>query len=319
VTVAGFIATQRAQHRVPHATACRALGVSQSWFYKWRDGDPSPRHARRAQLTAAITRLFAAHHGKYGSPRIADDLREAGWTVSEKTVATIMREQRLVARPKKRRKNTTRQGKGKWRAPDLVGRDFPAARLNQKWYGDGTEIATDEGKLYLDSVLDMGSRRVVGFAMDSHHDAELAHAALAMAVAVRGGKQAIAGVIMHTDQGSEGGFNWSSQHLVGGGVVRDDARAAAAGSVVSGADSVSWPADGGLARGSGAFLGGHCTRRPVGGRRGRDRRVASGRDAVVSSRWRRGSETSAHGVGPLLVVRGAGGHRDLARPEGRCP
>jgi putative transposase len=203
VTVAGFIATQRAQHRVPHATACRALGVSQSWFYKWRDGDPSPRHARRAQLTAAITQLFEAHHGKYGSPRIADDLREAGWTVSEKTVAKIMREQRLVARPKKRRKNTTRQGKGKWRAPDLVGRDFPAARLNQKWYGDGTEIATDEGKLYLDSVLDMGSRRVVGFAMDSHHDAELAHAALAMAVAVRGGKQAIAGVIMHTDQGSE--------------------------------------------------------------------------------------------------------------------
>jgi transposase InsO family protein len=111
--------------------------------------------------------------GKYGSPRISDDLREAGWRVSEKTVAAIMREQRLAARPKKRRKHTTRPGKGRWRAPDLVGRDFPATKVNQKWYGDGTEIATDEGKLHLASVLDMGSRRLVGFALSEHHDAEL--------------------------------------------------------------------------------------------------------------------------------------------------
>ncbi len=203
MTVAGFIAAQRAEHRVPYATACRALSVSPAWFYKWRDGDRSPQHARRAQLAIAIRQIFAAHQGKYGSPRITDDLREAGWQVSGKTVAKIMRELGLRARAKKRRKHTTRPGKGRWRAPDLVGRDFPAATVNQKWYGDGTEIVTDEGKLYLDSVLDMGSRRIVGFAMDSHHDAELAHAALAMAVAVRGGKQAIAGVIMHTDQGSE--------------------------------------------------------------------------------------------------------------------
>ena len=74
--------------------------------------------------------------------------------------------------------------------------------MNPKWYGDGTEINTDEGKLFLDSVLDMGSRRIVGFPLDEHHDAELAEAALDMAVAVRGGNVAIAGVIMHTDQGS---------------------------------------------------------------------------------------------------------------------
>ena len=203
MTVAGFIAAQRAGYRVPCATSCRALGVSQSWFYKWRDGDASPRRARRAQLAIAIEQLFAAHHGKYGSPRITDDLHEAGWTVSEKTVAKVMREQGLRARVKKRRKHTTRQGNRRWRAPDLIGRDFPASKLNQKWYGDGTEIVTDDGKLYLDSVLDMASRRVVGFAMDSHHDAELARAALAMAVAVRGGKDAIAGVLLHTDQGSE--------------------------------------------------------------------------------------------------------------------
>jgi putative transposase len=200
--VARFIAAQRVEHQVPYATACRALGVSPAWFYKWRHGDPSPQHARRAQLTAAIQQLFATRHGKYGSPRITDDLREAAWRVSEKTVAKLMREQRLRARAKKRRKHTTRPGKGRWRAPDLVGRDFPASTVNQKWYGDGTEIVTDEGKLHLASVLDMGSRRVVGFAMDEHHDAELAHAALAMAVAIRGGKDTIAGVIMHTDQGS---------------------------------------------------------------------------------------------------------------------
>jgi putative transposase len=201
--VARFIAAQRVEHQIPQAAACRALGVSEAWFYKWRDGDRSPRHARRVQLTAEIKRLFAVHHGKYGSPRITDDLREAGWQVAEKTVAQIMREQRLRARALKRRKNTTRQGSGRWRAPDLIGRDFPATGLNQKWYGDGTEIDTDEGKLHLDSVLDMSSRRVVGFALDEHHDSELARAALVMAVAVRGGKDAIAGVIMHTDQGSE--------------------------------------------------------------------------------------------------------------------
>ena len=115
-----------------------------------------------------------------------------------------MREHHLAARPKKRPTHTTRQGNGRWRAPDLIGRDFPASTLNQTWYGDGTEIATyDDGKWFLDSLLDMGSRRILGFALDKQHDAELAHAALAMTVAVRGGTDAIAGVIMHSIQGSE--------------------------------------------------------------------------------------------------------------------
>ena len=102
--MARFIAAQRVEHGIPHATACRALGVSPAWFYKWRYGDASPRRARREQLAAAIRQLFAAHHGSYGSPRITDDLREAGWRVAEKTVAQIMREQRLVARAKRRRR-----------------------------------------------------------------------------------------------------------------------------------------------------------------------------------------------------------------------
>jgi putative transposase len=188
---------------VPYATACRALGVSQAWLYKWRHGDPSPQHARREQLKVEIARLFAQHRGTYGSPRITADLRAEGWRVSENTVAALMRELGLAARRCRRRKQTTRQGRGRWRAPDLIGRDFAADRLNHKWYGDGTKIPTDEGKLYLDSVLDMGSRRIVGFSLGEHHDADLAQAALQMAVAVRGGKDTIREVIMHTDQGSE--------------------------------------------------------------------------------------------------------------------
>lgn len=201
--MAAFITSQRAEHGVPYAVACRALGVSQPWFYKWRHGDPSVQHARREQLGVAIRRLFAGHRGTYGAPRITVDLRDEGWTVSENTVAAVMAEFGLAARRKQRRKHTTRPGRGRWRAPDLIGRDFDTDRLNVKWYGDGTEIPTGEGKLYLDSVLDMGSRRIVGFALGGHHDAALSTAALQMAVAVRGGRDQVAGVIFHSDQGSE--------------------------------------------------------------------------------------------------------------------
>jgi putative transposase len=201
--VTAFIAAQRDTHRVPHATSCRALGVSQAWFYKWRHGDTSAQHARREQLKVAIRRWFAVHRGTYGSPRITADLRDEGWRVSKNTVAEIMAELGLQARRKRRRKQTTRPGRGKWRAPDLIRRDFATEQLNRKWYGDGTEIDTDEGKLYLASVLDMGSRRIIGHCLDEHHNAAVPQAALVMAVAVRGGKDAVAGVIFHSDQGSE--------------------------------------------------------------------------------------------------------------------
>jgi putative transposase len=199
--VAAFIAAQGADHGIPAAACCRALGVPRSWYYKWKDGDRSARRARRDRLKAEIARLFALHEGKYGSPRITDDLRDEGWRVSENTVAGLMAEMGLAARRKKKRRATTRPGKGRWRAPDLIRRDFPAGKINQKWYGDGTRIETGEGDLQLDSVLDMCSRRIVGFALGEHHDAELAYGALAVAVAVRGGH--VPGVIMHTDQGSE--------------------------------------------------------------------------------------------------------------------
>jgi len=196
-----LIAAQRAGLRIPHAVSCRALGVSQSWFYKWKSARPGPRAERRDRLKAEVARLFAGHAGKYGSPRITADLREQGWRVSENTVAAVMRELGLAARRKNKRRCTTRPGKGRWRAPDLVKRDFPAAALNRKWFGDGTQITTDEGRLHLVSVLDVASRRVLGFALGERHDAALAYGALAMAIAVRGGQ--VPGVVFHTDQGSE--------------------------------------------------------------------------------------------------------------------
>ncbi len=199
--MAALIVSQRDEHGIPLAVSCRALGVSRSWHYKWSGRGLPPRAARRERLKAGIRRLFELHEGKRGSPMLTADLREAGWTVSKNTVAALMAEMGLAARPKKKRRSATRPGRGRWRAPDLVRRDFPAQKINQKWYGDGTEFVTGEGKLYLDSVLDAASRRVLGFSLSEHHDAELAYGALAMAVAVRGGH--VPGVIMHTDQGSE--------------------------------------------------------------------------------------------------------------------
>ena len=199
--MAALIAAQRDDHQIPCVVACRALGVSRSWYYRWASGRLPPQAERRERLAAEVARLFRLHEGKYGSPRITADLKDAGWRVSENTVAALMREQHLAARRKKKRRSTTRPGKGRWRAPDLVQRDFPSRQLNRKWFGDGTQILTDEGRLHLVSVLDVASRRVLGFALGERHDAALAYGALAMAIAARGGQ--VPGVVFHTDQGSE--------------------------------------------------------------------------------------------------------------------
>lgn len=202
MSLAAVIAVQRAEHGIPHAVSCRALGVSQAWFYKWRNGDRSPRHRRRLALTAAVRTLFAQHHGSYGSPRITADLRDLGWRVGENTVAAVMAEQHLVARAKHVRRSTTRPDRSARKAPDALGRDFSQPeRPDLRWCGDLTEIPTGEGVLYLASVLDLHSRRCVGFALGEHHDADLARAALCVAIAVRGGS--VAGVVFHTDQGGE--------------------------------------------------------------------------------------------------------------------
>lgn len=198
MTVASFVADQRTDHGVPHAVSCRALEVSESWFYKWRDRPPTPRQERRAALDEAVRAFFDASDGTYGSPRVHADLLDAGWVVTERTVAASMAAQGLVGRPKKRRRSLTRPDKAADPVPDLVKRDFTASAINQKWCGDLTEIPTDEGKLYLAIVEDLASRRLPGFAIGEHHDAPLAAAALKMAAAVRGGK--VEGVIFHSDK-----------------------------------------------------------------------------------------------------------------------
>jgi putative transposase len=167
MTVASFVATQRTEHGVPHVIACRALGVSESWFYKWRDRAPTRRQARRVSLDAVVRQCFDASGGRYGSPRVLADLREAGWRVAKKSVEASMARQRLVARPSpRRRRGLTRPDKAAPPIPDLVKRVFTAPVINQKWCGDLTEVPTDEGKLYLATVEDLGSRRIVGFGAD---------------------------------------------------------------------------------------------------------------------------------------------------------
>ena len=205
MTVASFIAAQRTDHGVPHAKCCRWLDVKPSTFYKWRNRPPTRREARRVELDAAVKASFDESGGTphtYGSPRVFEDLVEAGWAVSVNTVAASMARQGLVGRcPARKRRSLTCPDKAAAPIPDLVGRDFSTGPVNQRWCGDLTEIPTAEGKLYLAIVLDLGSRRLAGFAMSEHHDSALAKAALCMAAAVRGGD--VNGVIFHSDKGGE--------------------------------------------------------------------------------------------------------------------
>jgi transposase InsO family protein len=217
VSVARFIADQRTKYQVPHVLVCALLGVSLAWFYKWNARANGPaassglhtrRDRRRDTIDRAVKVAFGKARGLHGSPRLLHDLREDGWTVSEKTVADSMRRQGLVARRVKRRNGLTRQDKTAPKFPDLLKRDFTAEAPNTRWVGDITEIPTASGKLYLATVIDLYSRRLLGAATSLHPDADLACAAIRMAVATRGGKTAIwrdevsERVIFHTDRGS---------------------------------------------------------------------------------------------------------------------
>jgi len=158
---------------------------------------------------------------------VFEDLIEDGWKVSVNTVAESMRRQGLVGRaPKRRRRSLTRPDKAAAPIRDLVKRDFDAAAINKKWCGDLTEIPTDEGKLYLATVEDLASRRLPGFAIGEHHDADLARAALCMAAAVRGGN--VSGVIFHSDKGGEYTGNTFAKTCAALGVVQSMGRVGSA-------------------------------------------------------------------------------------------
>lgn len=221
MSVARFIADQRTNYRVPHTVVCALLGVSLAWFYKWltRASGPSAasglhtaRDRRRDTVDRAVRVAFGKARGLHGSPRLRADLRDDGWQVSEKTVADSMRRQGLIARRIKRRNGLTRQDKTAPKFPDLLKRNFTAEVPNAKWVGDMTEVPTGPDgrgpKLYLATVIDLYSRRLLGAATGLHPDAELACAAIKMAVAARGGRDAIWAeeeaqrVIFHSDRGS---------------------------------------------------------------------------------------------------------------------
>ena len=137
MSLAALIAAQRAEHGIPVAVSCRALGVSQAWFHKWRKGDRSPRRKRRTALAATIAYLFTKHNGTYGSPRITADLRALGWRVSKNTVATLMAEQGLVARRKRKRRGTTRAGQVRAQGTRRAAPRFHPARRGRTCAGVG--------------------------------------------------------------------------------------------------------------------------------------------------------------------------------------
>jgi putative transposase len=202
VSVARFIADQRTLYRVPVAVCCAILGLSVGWFYKWVKAPVTGQQRRRADLDAAVAEMFKASKRTYGSPRIHADLLQAGWTVGENTVADSMRRQGLQGRKPKRSNGLTRQDRAAAKFPDLVHRDFSTPAPNLKWCGDITEIPTGQGKLYLATVIDLYSRRLLACPTSEHPNAELATDAIKIAAASRGGRERINGVVFHTDRGS---------------------------------------------------------------------------------------------------------------------
>ena len=188
MSVSAHIAAQRTDHGVPHAVSCRALGVAPSTFYKWRGRPPTPAKRRRAELDVEVKACFDASGGTYGSPRVRAELRRSGREVSKKTVESSMARQGLQGRARRRRRGLTRPDKRAEPVPDLPRRDFTADGVDEKWVGDFKQIDTAEGPVFLATVEDLFSRRMLGFAQsDRHPTAELATDALNMAAAVRGG------------------------------------------------------------------------------------------------------------------------------------
>jgi putative transposase len=181
------------------ATMCRMLGVSPSGYYAWRERPPSARAQADAVLTDRIRAIHARSRGTYGAPRVHAELLASGTRVSRKRVARLMRAAGLVGVSRRKRWTTTVRDRGARPAPDLVERDFTAPGPDRLWVADITYIPTWGGVLYLAVVLDAWSRRVVGWAMETHLRTELVLAALEMALKQR----RPAGVIHHSDQGTQ--------------------------------------------------------------------------------------------------------------------
>ena len=180
---------------------CKRLGVSTSGYYAWRSREPSARAQEDERLRLRVRVLHARSRGTYGSPRIHVDLKAEGTNVSRKRVARLVQEEGLQGRPQKRPKQTaTEIDRAKSPPPNVVERDFFRKAPNACWAADITYVRTWEGWLYLAVVLDLYSRRVVGYATADNMRTEVALNALDDAVRVR---RPPPGLIHHSDRGSQ--------------------------------------------------------------------------------------------------------------------
>lgn len=174
--------------------------MSRSGYYAWRSRPPSARQLVDHELTAAIRRIHEASRGTYGAPRVHAELRYEGTRCSGKRVARLMRAAGLHGIPARRRRGLTRRRPGIAPHPDLVERRFTAADLDRLWVADISYVPTGEGWLYLATILDCCSRKVVGWSMSEHLRTELVVDALDMATTRR---RPGPGLVHHSDQGSQ--------------------------------------------------------------------------------------------------------------------
>lgn len=196
--------TARKAEGFPVRHACEAAGVSASAYYAWLDQPEGPTDAEQTEteLVAEIRAIHDAFDGTYGEPRMTAELRRRGWVVNHKRVERLMREHGIVGHRPRRRRSLTKPDEAAPPLPDLVGRLFDPDEPDHTWAGDITYIPTDEGWLYLASVIDLASRRAVGWSLSDCHDARLVVDALDAAVAIRG-RPRMDGTIFHSDRGAE--------------------------------------------------------------------------------------------------------------------
>lgn len=178
---------------------CRVLDVSSSGYYAWRKRPVSRREMANQELLKEIKRAHEESHGTYGSPRIYEEIKEK-IPASQNRVARLMKKHDIAAKQKKRYKKTTRANAAHPVAPNLLEGDFAATAPNQKWTADITYIPTLEGWLYLAVILDLFSRRIIGWAMSARMTSHLVLDALHMAIQQR---QPAAGLLHHSDRGSQ--------------------------------------------------------------------------------------------------------------------
>jgi putative transposase len=193
-----FIKAEKACFTV--AQMCETLAVSRAGFYAWRSRPAAPRTREDQRLAVEITAIHVKSHRRYGSPRVHAELREQGQHTSRKRVARLMRTQGLQARSKRRFRTTTDSRHDLPIAPNVLARRFEANAPDTAWVSDITYIWTLEGWMYLVVLLDLFSRRIVGWSMSDRITRQLALDALAMALSRRRPPR---GLIHHSDRGSQ--------------------------------------------------------------------------------------------------------------------